>query len=268
MSSLSSRDGLKIGSTFALAWQLLRAHGVKIIWLYVVCLLVPGVILGELGDTPSDALFSLFNNERLVTLSGGLAPFGYLYQFPVTLFMAFALATLVRAPERPWRGALRAYLTIFLLLLAPFAFNMLAGKIWPALPSMVMNFALQLLFWLLMVCVSLFTFVAPAVATSAANPAQAISQSIALVWPHWFRTLIFVACIAGLGVVSEYAEQWLLTTYTTPDGSLLDWSTTVIQEMIRSGYFIFSTALVAATYLLLVRAREGPPAIETAAVFD
>ncbi len=261
-------DSFKTGSAFALALKLLRQHWRKLLWLYGVFLMAPGVILGELGDTPSDPLYALFNNPRFIPVPGALTLFAYAYQIPTALFLSLALAVLLQPDEKPWAGGRRAFITTFLLLLLPSAISVLTGDVMSAMPSAGMIYATQLFFWLVSVIISLFLFVAPAVATSRFNPAHALGRSVTLVWPHWFRVLLFVAVIGAFSIASEFAEQWLLISYQTPDGSALDWLTTILQELIRSGYQIISACMIAATYQLLLRSREGPPATETVAVFD
>lgn len=258
----------RIGSAFALVFRLLRLHWRKLLWLYVVFLLIPGVVLGELGDTPGDPLYRLFSDPSFIPFDGATSIFAYLYQMPTALFFSLAVAALLAPDQAPWAGGMRAFPTTFLLVLIPAAMTILAATVMQEMPSIPMIYVAQLLFWLGTALLNLFLFVAPAVATSRFSLSHALGRSVSLVRPAWLRVLVFVVVIAILSSLAGIAEDWLLASYQTPDGSLADWLTTILQECIRSGYQIISAALVAAVYTLLLRAREGPPATETVAVFD
>jgi hypothetical protein len=263
-----SQYAFKIGIALRLTGQLLRQNWHKLIWLYVVFLLVPGVVLGELGDTAGEPLYGFFNsNEGLIESGLGMI-FIYAYQIPTALFFAFALSALLNRAQKPWRGGVSAFLTILLLQLVPFAVSILSQKVMSMMPTMVLIYAVQVTFMLLSVVISVFTYVAPAVATTKWNPAITIGRSLTLVWPHWFRVLLFVLLTIIVVVLAGMAEEWLLSTYQTADGTAMDWLTTVLQELIRSGYMILSVALITAVFLGLQRAQDGPTATETASVFD
>jgi hypothetical protein len=263
-----THHGFKIGTALRLTGQLLRRHWRKLIWLYVVFLLVPGVILGELGDTPDEPLYGFFNTDEGLFVSGMGTFFLYAYQIPMALFIAFALSTMLSAAHKPWRGGVSAFLTVLLLLLVPLAVSILSQKVMSWMPTLPLLYAVEVTFMLLSVMIGVFTYVAPAVATTNWNTATAIGRSLTLVWPSWFRVLLFVLLTLIFVYLASFAEEWLLLSYQTPDGTAMDWLTTVLQEVIRSGHMLLSVTLLAAVFVGLQRAQDGPTATETASVFD
>jgi hypothetical protein len=258
----------RIGAAFRLAFGLLRQNWRKLLWIYTVFLLIPGVVLGELGDEPGEPLFGLFG-EGVPFFDGAAGTlFTYFYQLPTAVFLSFALAALLAPDGKPWAGGMRAVVTVFLLQLAAPAMGILEQELAAKMPVAAMYYAVLLLSVLLTFAIGVITFVAPAVATTRFNPAFALGRSVSLVLPFWFRVTVLAATVAVLQTLAKSAEDWLQTTYQTPDATAMDWVTTVLQETIRSGYLIFAVALIAAASVLLHRAREGPTVTETADVFS
>jgi hypothetical protein len=274
---LTTKNSFRIGSCFALALRLLRRHWRKLLWLYAVLMLVPHVILGELSDTESEPLFGLFNGRFGDTDSMGQQLLGYSWDIPTALFYASALATMLFPDAKPWRTAIRTLPTIVLGLTGPAAiFAGLSGLTMLLLTNtngltpvlllalQIANYVLYALYFVLAV----YLFIACAAATERPNPLQAAARSYGLVRPSWFRVLILAAFVGLCSMAAQYGERVLLETFQTPDGTAFDWMTTVIQEILRSGYRFFEVALEVAACQLLVLEREGPSPATTAAVFD
>jgi hypothetical protein len=266
--SSDSQQSFKIGNVIRLTGQLVRHNWRKLLWLYVIFLLVPGVILGELGDTYGEFLYDI-SNSTVSFFDTSLDIFViYAYQIPTALFFGFSISTLLNPRRKPQHVGLRAFLTILLLQLVPIALTILSQKILFWMPELAFIYAVQVAFLLFNLIISVFTYVAPAVATTKWNPATAIGKSLTLVWPHWFRVLLFVLLTNIFVEVSRKSEEWLLLSFQTQDGTALDWLTTILQELIRSGHLVLSVALLAAVFSALKRSQEGAPAAETATIFD
>jgi hypothetical protein len=268
---LSTAIPFKIGSTIALAWRLLRQHWRKLVWLYVVFLLVPHVLLGELSDTEREPLFGFFSGPigNEVGLAARLT--GYIWEIPTALFYATALASLMMPDQRPWRGAARAFLTTGLALVAPAALqavllSLASQRYTLSLPVPVIAFAL--LGYLLFGMLAILFFVACASATTRFSPTGSISHSFKLVRPYWFRVLVLAGILAIFALLSQFGETLLLQNFQTPDGTAVDWLTTVLQEIVRTGYRLFTVALEVAAFQSLTLFRDGPPPAVTASVFD
>jgi hypothetical protein len=274
---LSLQPPFKIGSAFALAFRLIGQNWRKLLWLYIVLMMVPHTLMGELADQPGELLFGFFNGQS--GDGAGALPniTGYLWDIPTALFYAAALATMLRPDMPPWHGTARALPTTLLALVVPSVLIALLT----ALPGLLVTDGASLstsLFWALQIltylyyfmyaAVAILLFVSCAAATTRFNVLHAIRRSFHLVKPFWFRIMVLAFFIGLCEVASRLGEQMLLRSFDTPDATVVDWATTVIQETLRSGYRVLAAALEVAAFVLLVTYHEGPPPAETAAVFD
>jgi hypothetical protein len=243
--------------------RLLTDNWQRVLWIYVSIALVPSVLFGEIMDEPTDWLFPILGPilnelpEKIVRL---------FFDLPQWIFFGVLTAVLLARHQKQKNAMVRslsACLVIIILLhVYQFTLVVMTGKtqgfeIWSAV-----------LFILIIFLSISIVFIFPAVAAATPSvtrwPYELWRLSSGVRWKLLMMPLIFML----LGSLSQEAEKWFLKLLAIPDGTLLDWVTTFMQEIISSAYLIITVVVGVTAYEMLKRRQDGAPLAETAAVFD
>jgi hypothetical protein len=258
-----TRYPFQVGLTLSDALRLLSQHWVAIVSAFILLRALPRVVIGEdmdaglLGDN-----YSIIAN-LLAPLNADTANLiaEKIMSVPNILFQAAAVVILLDIAKGARRLRFSLALLVGLIYAAvETAFDATVVEL-PYIPK-IMAYIAILIFFLA------FALSDCAAASEKLWPHKAFMRSVQLARRGAFRLLVLVVVVMAIYLLSEYAEDLLLTAIPVTDATWFDWFTTIIQEIISGFYLPFSAAIFVSAFLHLRLRRDGEKPQDVAAVFD
>ncbi len=253
----------RLGTLFGSAFALLAANWRICLSLYLVVCIIPSMLLGEAADAPGDWLYPAVQFSPLLAMLLTTA-----FLVAQGAFTGLCTARLLRTVESVPASAVRCCVAAIAAVLASFGLHYVLNLSadasswfeqnfqWLQLASNGLTFAASCLFLLWVPCAGIMP-----VRQWLREPLR-LSRGV-----RW--KLALVALLLWLaGGLASVLEGYFLSAFTLPDGTVLDWVTTFIQEILSTCALPLGVAVTLSAYQLLKRRQDGAPRAETAAVFD